>query len=43
MSFAERKEVDEYQEVRLSEKALISAVVLVSGGPHHSGKKNAVA
>lgn len=43
LSFTERKEVDEYQEVRGSEKALRSAVALVSGGTNHSGKKNAVA
>lgn len=35
--------MDEYQEVRVSEKALMSAVALVSGGTNHSGKKNAVA
>lgn len=41
--FAEGKEVDEYQEVRFSEKAPMSAVALVSGGTNNSGKKNAVA
>lgn len=37
--FTERKEVDEYQEVRFSEKAPMSAVALVSGGTSDSGKK----
>lgn len=41
--FAERQEVDEYQEVRFSAKAPVSAVALVSGGTNESQKKNEVA